>query len=407
MSIPSDPAATPPVSPLELLRARFATIPDPRQAGRVHHRLDEVLMIAFCSMLSDNDAFTDMEAFAQTQLPWLRTFLSLPHGPPSHDVFRNVFIALRPQAMLDILADWCGDLAGRQIKIDGKALRGSATVASKLAMVHVLRAWVHETGLSAGHVVCREKSNELDALPRLLALLELKDTLVSIDAMGTHPAIAEQIHEAGGDYLLALKANQKEALQAVEARFAQLDADAGFDAAALAAGIVPGALLAPGTGPLTPGQSVALSHGRYEQRLCTVLDDLEFFHKSWKWAGIKTVIRLIRTTCRGPKRGELSVEIHYYLSSLAADEQRLAAHIRAHWEVESFHHVLDLTFGEDHCQVRDRAAAHNLCILREMSAQTLRNHLPKQTIRAKRKRAALDPAFRADLLASISHNFGA
>lgn len=408
MSTPSDPAANPPVTPLELLRARFATIPDPRQPGRVQHRLDEVLMIALCSMLSDNDAFTDMETFANTQLSWLRTFLSLPHGPPSHDVFRNVFIALRPRAMLDILADWCGDLAGRQIKIDGKALRGTATSATtKQEMVHILRAWVSETGISAGHVVCREKSNELDALPRLLEKLELKGALVSIDAMGTHPPIAEQIHEAGGDYLLALKANQKEALQAVEARFAQLDAAAGFDAAAVAAGIIPGALLAPGLGPLAPGQSVAFSHGRFEQRLCTVLDDLEFFHKSWKWAGLKTVIRLIRTTCRGSKRGELSVEIHYYLSSLAADEKRLADHIRAHWGVESFHHVLDLTFGEDHCQVRERTAAHNLCILREMSAQTLRNHMPKQSIRSKRKRAALDPAFRTGLLASISHNFGA
>ncbi|MCC6884119.1 MAG: ISAs1 family transposase, partial [Verrucomicrobiales bacterium] len=104
---------------------------------------------------------------------WLRTFLPLPNGPPSHDVFRNVFIAPRPQALLDILADWCGDLAGRQIKIDGKARRGTATAATKAEMVPVLRAWVGEAGISAGQVVCREKSNELDALPRLLALLEL------------------------------------------------------------------------------------------------------------------------------------------------------------------------------------------------------------------------------------------
>ncbi|MGB3120056.1 MAG: ISAs1 family transposase [Verrucomicrobiales bacterium] len=138
-----------------------------------------------------------------------------------------------------------------------------------------------------------------------------------------------------------------------------------------------------------------------------MLDDLDFFHKSWKWAGLQSVVRLIRTTCRGAKREELSVETHYYLSSLPADAPRLAAHIRGHRAVESFHHVLDMTFGEDHCQVRERTAAHNLCILREMSAQTLRNHLPKSSIRSKRKRAALDPAFRTDLLASIAHHFGA
>jgi hypothetical protein len=112
-------------------------------------------------------------------------------------------------------------------------------------------------------------------------------------------------------------------------------------------------------------------------------------------------------TCRGPKRGELSVETHHYLSSLEADEKRLAGHIRAHWGVESFLHVLDLTFGGDHCRVRERTVTQNFCILREMSAQTLRNHLPKQTIRAKRKRAALDPGFPTELLTSISHNFGA
>jgi len=402
---PPDSPDDPSISPLELLRARFALMPDARAKGRVLHRIDEILMIAFCSMLSDNDAFTDMETFGKTQEKWLRTFLPLPNGPPSHDVFRNVFIALRPQALLDILADWCGDLAGRQIKIDGKALRGTAAANTKQEMVHVLRAWVSEAGISAGQVVCREKSNELEALPRLLELLELKGTLVSIDAMGTHPHIAERIHEAGGDYILALKANQKEAMRAVEARFAELDAAAGFDVEAIAAGIVPGALLAPG--PLRSGQSVALSHGRYEQRLCTALDDLDFFHKGWKWAGLQSVVRLIRTTCRGAKREELSVETHYYLSSLPADAPRLAKHIREHWAVESFHHVLDVTFGEDHCQVRDRNAAHNLCILREMSAQTLRNHLPNRSIRSKRKRAALDPAFRSDLLTSISHHFDA
>ena len=390
---------------LELLRARFAEVADPRMAGHVLHRIDAVLMIAFCSMLSDNDAFTDMELFGKTQEAWLRTFLPMPHGPPSHDVFRNVFMTIKPQALLEILADWCGELAGRHIRIDGKALRGSASAASRRDMVHILRAWVSEAGISAGHAACTDKSNEFEALPRLLALLELKGALVTIDAMGTHPDIAAQIHEAGGDYILALKANQKAALESVQAHFARLDAAAGFDEKALAAGHHPGALLPPG--PLQPGQSAEFSHGRYEQRICTAVDDLSFFHKSWKWAGLQSVVRIIRTTCRGPQREALSVETHYYLSSLPADPTRLAASIRGHWEVESFHHVLDLTFGEDHCQVRDSNAAHNLCILREMTAQTLRNHLPKRTIRSKRKRAALDPLFRSELLASIAHHFGA
>ena len=252
-SIPlANPSAFPADSgPLELLRVRFAAVPDIRSAGHVLHSIDEVLIIALCSMLSDNDAFTDMEQFARRcQMPWLCTFLPMPHGPPSHDVFRNVFMAIKPQALLLIMADWCGDLSSLQIMIDGKALRGTAT-ATRQGMVHVLRAWVHDAGLSAGHAVCCEKSNELNALPQLLAMLELKGTLVSIDAMGTHPDIAAQIHEAGGDYLLALKANQKGAMDAVIAHFAQRDAAAGSTAEAATGGLSPGNVLGPG--PLAPG----------------------------------------------------------------------------------------------------------------------------------------------------------
>jgi hypothetical protein len=201
---------------VERLRARFAQLPDCRMPGRILHRIDEVVMIALCSILSDNDAFTDMEAFAKSQLPWLRTFLPLTSGAPSHDVFRNVFMALQPESLLAILSEWCGELNGRQVTIDGKALRGSDSAASGQKMVHVLRAWVSEAGISAGQVLCAEKSNELDALPRLLEALTLKGATVTIDAMGCHPHIAEQIHHAGGDYPANLIGRRRLVLQTRE-----------------------------------------------------------------------------------------------------------------------------------------------------------------------------------------------
>ena len=373
---------------IEGLRRRFARLPDARMAGRVEHRLDEILLIAFCSILSDNDAYTDMEAFARSQIVWLRTFLPLLNGAPSHDVFRNVFMALQPQALLNILSEWCGELAGRQVVIDGKALRGTAATATGKSMVHVLRAWVHEAGISAGHVVCSEKSNELEALPRLLGALMLTGATVTIDAMGCHPDIAEQINLAGGEYVLALKGNQKGALEAVSEHFA------GLEALAAARGGV----------PETPqsNTTIELSHGRFEQRICTVTDDLAWFHKSWKWAGLRSVLRVQRTTHRGGTREALSEETHYYLSSLPADAARLAALVRHHWSVEnSCHYILDVTFTEDHCQVRDRCAAHNLCLLRELTGRVLRHHPAKKSLRAKRKLAALDGDFRLSLLAHI------
>ena len=373
---------------IELLRARFAQLPDRRMPGRVLHRIDEVIMIALCSILSDNDAFTDMEAFAKSQLPWLRTFLPLAAGAPSHDVFRNVFMALRPQALLDILAEWCGTLCGAHVAIDGKALRGSDSAATGQKMVHVLRAWVSAAGISAGQVLCSEKSNELEALPRLLEALTLKGAVVTIDAMGCHPDIAEQIHLAGGHYVLALKGNQKGANEAVAEHFTGVDALVEAGAAAPEAH--------------RKVETVELSHGRFEQRTYTATEDLAWFHKSWKWEGLCTVVRVVRTTHRIGVREELTRETHYYLSSLGADAARHARLIRGHWSVENTcHYTMDVTFLEDDCQVRDRSAAHNLCILRELSAKVLRDHPAKKSVRAKRKLAALDPAFRLSLLSMI------
>jgi predicted transposase YbfD/YdcC len=369
--------------PLEALRRRFAQIDDPRQPGKVLYRLDEVLLIAFCATICDGESFIDMEDFGHSQLDWLRRFLPLKHGAPSHDVFRNVMLALQPQALLDILTSWCGELTGKHIAIDGKALRGTHNAETGKYMVHLLRAWVDDYHLSAGQVVCADKSNEIEAIPRLLASLQLQGSTVTIDAMGTQGAIAEQIVEAGGDYVLALKANQKGAFQAVSEHFAQAAQE-----------------------PQSPAHhrqstTLELSHGRCERRQYTVTDHLDWYAKSWKWAGLQSVAEVRRNVQRGGSEAMLE-EVHYFLCSFKADVQRLAALVRGHWSVENrCHWVLDVTFGEDHCQVRDRNAAHNLTILREMVINLLRRDPSKLSLRRKRKRAALDPAFRLQLLALL------
>lgn len=394
MSLPISNKALKTLSPqqqvaVDNLRQRFFQLPDPRMKGRVLHRLDEVVMVGLCSILSDNDAFTDMEAFARSQLGWLRTFLPLANGAPSHDVFRNVFMALQPGTLVAILGEWSGEISGKQVCIDGKALRGSDSEAAGLPMIHVLRAWVGATGISAGHELCAEKSNELDALPRLLDSLILKDTVVTIDAMGCHPHIAEQINEVGGDYVLALKGNQKSTLETVSERFEIESKEGGRDTQENA-------------------ETVELSHGRFECRKCTVIGGLEWFHKSWKWAGLSSVVKVERTTHRVGKREALSKETHYYLSSLKCGPEEHAELIRGHWSVENTcHYTLDVIFGEDSCQVRDRSAAHNLCIMRELAAKVLRDHPAKKSMRAKRKLAALDPEFRFSLLAMIPDCFHA
>ncbi|MGV3658759.1 MAG: ISAs1 family transposase [Prosthecobacter sp.] len=381
------------VGVMRRLREAFGRMPDTRQPGKVLHRLDEVLLCAFCSILCDGDSFTDMEDFAQTQLGWLRGFMVLEHGAPSHDVFRNVFMMLNAQALLELVASWCGPLQGKHIAIDGKTLRGTRDAESGRHLVHLLRAWVDERSLSAGQVLCAEKSNEIEAIPRLLAALELSAATVTIDAMGTQPAIAAQIHQAGAHYVLALKANQKGALEAVQALFG--------DTAQEAAQPGQPALPAPPPAGALHRETLELSHGRCERREYQLLGCLEGFAKSWKWEGLQAVGKVRREVQRG-RDGPPLVEQHYFLCSFKEDIGRFAALVRGHWSVENrCHWVLDVTFGEDHCQVRDKTAAHNFSLLRELVVTVLREHPSKLSLRRKRRRAALDPAFRAELLGPV------
>jgi predicted transposase YbfD/YdcC len=400
------------------LKQLFATLPDPRVIGRVLYPLPEVLLVALCAMICDCEDFTDMGHFARSQLAWLRQFIPLRHGAPSHDVFRNVLLALRPDTLLEIMELWVGDLDGKQVAIDGKVSRGAKDTTTGKSTLHILRAWVSEASLSVGHEVCEEKSNELAALPRLLAKLQLRGATVTIDAMGGHPEVARLIQAAGADYILALKANEKEAHQDVIAEFDKLR---------------PAAEELHTQGNWVEGCEVSTTReqnrGRYEQREVVVLRDLSGWPKAWKWSGLQSVICVRRETMRQRHATDNpAVERHYYLSSSKASAAELGRLIRNHWSVEpersgdrqpqaarrvskanqnQCHHLLDVTYHEDHCQVRDKAAAHNLTLLREISTKVLKSSAVKGSIRSKRKRCALDPAFRTEATQHIFNGFGA
>lgn len=381
------------------LKELFATLPDARVMGRVLHPLPEVLLVALCAMVCDCEDYTDMGYFARSQLDWLRQFIPLKNGPPSHDVFRNVLIALRPDALLEILALWVGELDGKHIAIDGKVSRGAKDSATGKSTLHLLRAWVSEASLSVGHEVCLEKSNELEALPRLLAKLQLHGAIVSIDAMGGHPEVARMIQDAGADYILALKANEKEAHQALIAHFEAMRSSAQEQ------------LHSAGCWDQSCEVSITReqNRGRYEQREVVVSREQSWWPKSWKWSGLQSVICVRRETMRQRHSSETpSVEMHYYLSSSKASAAELGRLIRNHWSVENqCHHLLDVSYHEDHCQVRDKDAAHNLTLLRELSTKVLKSSGLKGTIRSLRKRCSLDPALRTQATHLIFHSFGA
>lgn len=382
------------------LETLFGHIKDFRMPGRVLHPLSEVLITALVAIASGADTYCDMEEFAAGQLAWLRQHLPLKRGAPSHDTFRYVLTGIKPQAFSEVLQQLTGGSADRRIMIDGKSLRGSESPAKGKGMIHLMRAWICETGLSFNILPCGEKSNELGALPELLDSLELDGALVSIDAMGCHPDTTERIINGGADYLLNLKANQREAFTAVKERFAQ------FDAFRVDQSQAPSLL--------KESLEIIHSHGRYTEFHCEVTgigpEFGDWFKKDWKWMGLQSVVRVTRQSHRGGNREteELSKAEHYYLCSKMMSPLEFAKEIRRHWLVENAcHHTLDVTFNEDHNPTRDRNAAVNLSLLREMAAQALRGLEPKMTVRRLRKRAAHSLEFRERVVDRIFHNLHA
>lgn len=366
---------------LEGLREEFAEITDLRQPGKVRHPLAEVLSSGLCAMICGCDDYCAMAEFAEHRLEWLREFMSLEEGAPSHDTFRNVFMMIRPEEFGAALGRWLGPNGEEHLSIDGKAIRSSFDHERGKCLVHLLRAWIDERSLCAGQVACEEKSNEIEAIPKLLDALELDGATVTIDAAGCQTAVAEQIDEAGGAYVLALKANQGQAYEAVSEHFEQ-----------------------------SAGSSYAVSeehaHGRYEKRQCWVEGDLEFFDKSWKWHGLRCVARIRRETCRPGSRGndgnEATAEEHYYLCSTPPDAEHILGLVRRHWGIENrCHWTLDVVFGEDASPVREETAARNLSTLRDLAIHLLRSHPSKATLPKKRLKAMLDPNFRAEIICPI------
>lgn len=409
---PSSTLAAPGDEAVKVLIAKFSAFDDARTPGRTRHPLVDVLICALFAVISNCDSYTAMATFAETQLDWLRRYVPLAAGAPSHDTFRYVFLLLKPSAILEILSDWTGELDGLHVRIDGKVSRGAKNTETGRSRLLLMRAWVSDLGLSVGQAACAEKSNELATLPALLSSLQLKGALVTIDAMAGHPDTARQLHEAGADYILALKGNEKLTHELVEAHFKHLSGQNENPPAGLAGSreihppeIMP-ALWAP---ECDVSVTTEMNRGRWEERQVIAVAVGDWFPKAFLWYGLQSAVCVLRRTLRQRQAGEFPAwEVHFYLTSLPPVAARLAVPIRGHWGVENgCHHVLDVTFGEDHCQVRDRAAAQSLSLMREVAGALLKAHPLKGSIKGKRQRAALSSKFRSEVVAARFDNFHA
>ena len=354
-------------------------IPDPRVDRTKDHELTDILVIALCTILCGGDSFYDMEEFAEVRLEWLKTFLNLRNGPPSHDTFNRLFQALDPEQWAETLSRWTQSVRtalGREVvALDGKALRRALNRGEEVRMI--VSAWATESGLLLGQRKVRDKSNEITAVPALLRTLELAGCIVTADALHCQKEIAREIVEADADYVLALKGNQGAAFREIKSF---LD-----DAVARQAK------------GLQSKETVEKGHGRIETRRYWQTEDIGWFADQSQWQGLQSVgvVEAIRE-----KDGNRSVERRYYLSSLGVDMDQFARAVRGHWSIENqLHWVLDVIFKEDQNRARSANAAENLAALRRLAVNLLRKDKKcKRSVKGKLMRAAIDPEYLRHLL---------
>jgi predicted transposase YbfD/YdcC len=362
---------------VEEFGAYWEGLEDPRTGNAALHGFHDLLMIALCAVLSGGQNAMDMARFAKAKEPFLRGFLDLKNGPPSHDTFSRLFRLLDPgkfgaafQRFMAVFSRECQGV----IAIDGKVLRRSHDKTSGKSALHMVSAWGCEQRMVLGQIATDEKSNEITAVPKLLELLSLKGTIVTTDALNCQRAIAKQIVDQGGDYALALKGNQGTLHADVEL----LLNDPAF--------VMPGG-----------HQTVDGDHGRIETRTATVLTDLTWLQELHDWPGL-TAIGVITRVRETPEK--TSHERAYYLLSTALTSERFGEVVRSHWGVENrLHWRLDVVMNEDQQRNRSDNGPHNLAVLRHMALNVLQKDKTKDSLRGRIKRASWDENYVKELLA--------
>jgi predicted transposase YbfD/YdcC len=354
----------------------FGELEDPRTGNAKRHLLLEILMIALCAVVSGAESCADMALFGRAKQALLKQFLTLPHGVPSHDTFSRVFRLLDPEpfracfvAFMQRFAATCQGV----VAVDGKTLRRSFDTAAGASPLHLVSAWACEQRLVLGQLAVDGKSNEITAVPRLLRMLALEGSIITADALNCQRAIAEQVVDQGGAYVLALKGNQGTLHDDVRTFLDD---------------------------PATPLAVVSDSdggHGRIEQRQASLTSDIAWLQERHAWPGLKAIGKIVARREAGAKT---TVKTRYYLLSTALSPERFNQVVRTHWDIENgLHWVLDVVLNEDQTRNRKDHGPENLALLRRLALNLAKLEPSKGSMRGKLKRAGWDDAFLAALLA--------
>jgi predicted transposase YbfD/YdcC len=360
---------------LEEIIGYFDELEDPRDTVNRKHPLVSVVIIAMMAVLSGAGGPTAIAKWAALKAEFLTRVLPLPHGIPGKDVFRRVLGLLQPAAFQTCFANWLQSLRAKAagatevdqpvFAVDGKTARRSHDRKKGLGALHCVSAWASDYGLSLGQVACDDKSNEITAIPELLRLVDIRGTIITIDALGTQKAIAEQIIGGGADYVLALKGNQETLHQAVIDHVNQhLDND--FAGAAA-----------------RRHQETDRGHGREEYRSYVQMPVPEALRGAGQWKGLRS-IGMATLVCK--RNGRETAETRYYISSLPVGVRRFARAVRSHWSIENgCHWSLDVTFREDESRIRGPQTRENFAWLNRFSLSLLKQHAGKDSIAMKRR----------------------
>ena len=347
-----------------------STVTDTRQEKKVLHKMMDIIMLVFFAMLANADDWVEMEVFGKEHESFLRKYLELPNGIPSHDTIQRVFAMVPSEFLEHFQKRWNemvssdeGDKIKKLLAIDGKTQRGNGGKNQKAN--HIVSA-VDEKGLCLGQKRVEEKTNEIKAIPELLDCLNIKGTIITMDAMGTQTAIVKKIRKKKADYVLALKANQGSLLEDVRLYFS----DSEF------------------LKKSAYKKTVEKARGKTEKREYWQTDDISWLNQKKEWAGLKTIL-LTRNTVTGAD-GEVHKEERYFISSLAVEIEEAARAVRSHWMVESYHWHLDVTFREDGNHTLEKQASYNLSIMRKLSLNILKLiEVGSKPLSLKKKRFAI------------------
>jgi predicted transposase YbfD/YdcC len=368
------------------LEVYFGDMPDPRVMGRCDHKLIDIIIVAICAVLSGAETWDEVELFGEEREAWLKRFLDLANGIPSHDTFRRVFSLLDARLFQERFIGWVEQAfqvkREQVIAIDGKSVRGSQGQGK--SCLHLVSAWATGEGIALGQRKVEAGENEIVAIPDLLADLYLKGSIVTLDAIGCQTEIAAQIIAKRADYVLALKSNQPKLYQDVVEWFTWAQQHEFRDV------------------EHTYAQTVNKGHGRIEIRQCRAISDpraLEVLGHHDGWRNLTSLVMVQRERRRGD---QAQTETVYFISSLPPDAERLLRAVRHHWRIEnSLHWVLDVIFHEDDARLRIGDGAENFAILRRMALNLLRRHPAKLSLKRKRFKAALDTGFLFELLTQV------